>query len=312
LSEKTSVGGSASLLSSKKPMAFLIAICLVSVGAIGYIAANSSTTVSKSLPVVETGDTVYVDYVGMFADNPGGWVFDTSKRVVAYDNSLVKSLFFHIRDDNQYTPLNFTAGLSQDFLQPFVTGVVGMSVYQTKRIFVPIEDGYSLVPAQIVDLPIVMDVPMLQNLTYAQFQSTYKADPLEGFTVTHIFWGWDATVEKILGDKVYLQSNPVVGQIVSSFGNPEKDPRDGWYQEVISVDPSANGGEGLIRVLNKVSIQDAYQRRGTNFDGTTFTILDVNESANRLTVINNSDTYVGELSGRALIFDVTVTAIRKS
>jgi len=293
-------------------MAFLIAISLVSVGAIGYIAATSSTIESKSLPVVETGDTVYVDYIGMFTDNPGGWVFDTSKRAVAYDGSSIKSLFFQVRDDKQYTPLNFTAGLAQDFLKPFVTGVVGMSVYQTKRIFVPIEEGYSLVPEQIVDIPLVMDVPMIQNLTYAQFQSTYKVDPFEGFTVTHTFWEWDATVINILGDKVFLQSQPVVGQIVSSFGNPDKDPRDGWYQEVISVDPAANGGEGLIKVLNKVSTQDIYQKKGRNFDGKTFTLLDVNESANRLTVINNSDTYVGELAGRALIFDVTVTAIRKA
>ena len=312
MSEKTSVGGSISPLSSRRVLAFLIALSLISIVVLGYIAAASTTNISKSYPVVEKGDLVFVDYVGMFADNPGGWIFDTNKRDVAYNTNLIKSLFFQVRDDAQYAPLNYTAGISENYLKPFVDGVIGMTLYQTKRVIVPIEEAYSLDPDQMEDFSLVMDVPIVQNLTYDEFQQSYKAEPYVGYSVKHIFWEWDATVISVIGNKVYLQSEPTVGQIVSSFGNPNVNPRDGWYQEVISVNPSADDGGGLIKVRNLITSQDAYQKRGLNYNGKSFTLLEVDESENRFTVVYTTDTYVGELANRSLIFDITVTAVRKS
>jgi FKBP-type peptidyl-prolyl cis-trans isomerase 2 len=311
LSEKTSVGGNVPLLASRKVVAFLIAISLISIGVISYAVLSTSAIEGKSLPVVEYGDLAYVEYVGMFTDNPGGWVFDTNKRSVGTDGSIVKSLFFWDRDPDQYKPLNFTAGISENYLKPFVDGVVGMSVHQTKRVYIPLEDAYSLVDENILDLPLVMDVPVIQNLTYSEFYGAYKINPYVGIMVKHVFWEWGATVIDMIGDKIFLQSNPVVGQIVSSFGNPEKDLRDGWYQEVLSINSSANNGEGIIKVLNKISPQDVYQRKGTNYDGSPFTLIDVAADVNRFTVIYNTETYIGELAGRALIFDITVTAVNK-
>lgn len=305
-------GGKAPLLANRKVMAVLVAALFISVGLIGYISATSSTVSGNPLPVVEVGDLVYVNYIGSFVDNPGGWVFDTNERIAAYNVSLEKSLFFAIRDDSQYVPLNFTAGISENFLKPFVEGVVGMSVYQTKRVYVPIEDGYSLVPENMEVFPLVMEAPVYQNYTYAEFRSAFKADPYIGLSLKHVFWGWDCSVYDIISDKIILQSHPTIGQTVTGFGNPGINSRVGWYQTVLTVNQSANNGNGIITIQNHISPQDIYQKRGTNPNGKLFTLLDVNETSGTFTVIYNTESYIGELAGRALYFDITVTSVRKA
>jgi FKBP-type peptidyl-prolyl cis-trans isomerase 2 len=304
-------GSKAPLLANRKVMAMLIALLFISVAVIGYISATSSTISSTKLPVVEYGDLVYVNYIGTFVDNPGGWVFDTNERIAAYNVSLEKSLFFSLRDDAQYVPLNFTAGVSENYLKPFVDGVLGMSVYQTKRVYVPIEEGYSLVTENIESFPLVMEAPIYQNYSYAEFLNAYKVDPSIGLSVKHVFWGWDCSVYDIIGDKIILQSHPVVGQIVSGFGDPAVNSRDGWYQKVLEVNQPLNTGNGIIKVQNLITPQDIYQKKGTNPDKKLFTLLDVNETMGTFTVIYNTPTYIGELAGRALYFDITITAVKK-
>lgn len=311
MSEKTNAGGNASPPANRKVVAILVAALFIAIAAVGYVSATSSSIENEALPIVETGDTVYVDYVGKFVDNPGGWVFDTNKLSVGTDKNIVKSLYFTERTREEYTPLNFTAGLSENYLQPFVKGVVGMSVYQTKKILIPIEEAYSLVEENIEVMPLVMDVPIIQNITYSEFQSEYSANPYIGLQFAQRFWGWETMVIDVQNEKVFLQNQPTIGEIISSFGNPENDPRDGWYQKVIDVNASAENGVGVIKVENLLKSQDAYQKKGLNYNGSSFTVLEVNETQGWFTIIYNTSTYIGELAGRALLFELTVTAVRK-
>ena len=305
-------GSKAPLLANRKVMAVLVALLFISVALIGYISATSSTISNTPIPVVEYGDLVYVNYVGSFVDNPGGWVFDTNERVAAYNASLEKSLFFTIRADAQYVPLNFTAGVSENYLKPFVDGVLGMSVYQTKRVYIPIEEGYSLVPENMEVFPLVMETPVYQNYTYAEFRNAYKVDPYIGLSVKHVFWGWDCSVYDTIGDKIILQSHPDVNDIVYGFGDPSANPRNGWEQKVLEVNQAVNNGNGIIKVQNLISPQDIYQKRGADPEKKLFTLLDVNETSGTFTVIYNTQSYIGELAGRALYFDLTVTAVKKA
>jgi FKBP-type peptidyl-prolyl cis-trans isomerase 2 len=317
VSERIPSGNDSSLLTNAKVTTLLIVSLLVSIVTIGYVTATSNSVSTELYPFVEIGDMVYADYVGYFPTHPGGWIFDTNKRAIGLDDSLTKSLFNVKRDPKDYTPLNFSAGTAKNFLRPFVDGVVGMMVTQTKGIYISAEDGYPIDPEGIVHISLILTAPVIQNLTVTQFQTTYESNPVTGMVVRHYFWEWDTRVKGIEGDKVIMQSEPYLGQIISSYGNPESDPRDGWYQKVIGINASADGGIGQIKVQNFITAQDVYQKKGQNYDEKLaalrwFTLIDVDEAKGEFTIIYNAENYVGELAGRPLYFEVTVTKILKA
>jgi len=299
------------ILASRKVYTILIALLLVSIATVGYVLLNSPVVRTESLPVVERGDMVYVDYVGYFADKPGGWVFDTNIRKIAMDDGITKSLYFVKREPKDYKALNFTAGTATNLLKPFVDGVIGMTVTETKTIYVPVDKAYPVaLPALRTNL-IDMEVPVIYRLNVSEFEKLYKITPTVGMTVKHAFWEWDTEVIDLNSERVIMQNEPQIGMIVSAFGNPEEDPRDGWYQQVISIDPAAYDGNGLIIVRNLISPQDVYQKKGTDYDKKKFTLFDVDLTNRTFTVILNEEGYIGELAGRALIFEVTVTRVLK-
>lgn len=299
------------ILASRKTYTILIALLLVSIATVGYVLLNSPVVRTESLPVVERGDMVYVDYVGYFADKPGGWVFDTNIRKIAMDDGITKSLYFVKREPKDYKALNFTAGTATNLLKPFVDGVIGMTVTETKTIYVPVDKAYPVaLPALRTNL-IDMEVPVIYRLNVSEFEKLYKITPTVGMTVKHAFWEWDTEVIDLNSERVIMQNEPQIGMIVSAFGNPEEDPRDGWYQQVISIDPAAYDGNGLIIVRNLISPQDVYQKKGTDYDKKKFTLFDVDLTNRTFTVILNEEGYIGELAGRALIFEVTVTRVLK-
>lgn len=310
-------GNDPSLLTNTKVTTLLIVALLVSIATIGYVTVTSKSVNADLYPFVDTGDLVYVNYIGYFPTHPGGWIFDTNKRDIGLDDSLVKSLFNVKRDPQDYAPLNFTAGTSKSLLKAFVDGVIGMMVTETKGIYISPENGYPIAPEGVVHLPLILTAPVIQNLTVSQFQTTYKANPIVGMVVKNYFWEWETRVKAIEGDKIVMQSEPYIGEIISSYGNPESDPRDGWYQEVIGINASANGGFGEIKVQNFISAQDIYQKKGQNYDESLktlrwFTLIDVNQTSGQFTIIYNADNYVGELANRPLYFEVTVTKIIKA
>jgi len=317
VSERIPSGNDSSLLTNAKVTTLLIVSLLVSIVTIGYVTATSNSVSTELYPFVEIGDMVYADYVGYFPTHPGGWIFDTNKRAIGLDDSLTKSLFNVKRDPKDYTPLNFSAGTAKNFLRPFVDGVVGMMVTQTKGIYISAEDGYPIDPEGVVHISLILTAPVIQNLTVTQFQTTYESNPVTGMVVRHYFWEWDTRVKGIEGDKVIMQSEPYLGQIISSYGNPESDPRDGWYQKVIGINASADGGIGQIKVQNFITAQDVYQKKGQNYDEKLaalrwFTLIGVDEAKGEFTIIYNAENYVGELAGRPLYFEVTVTKILKA
>lgn len=312
MSERDTSTGIKFDLASRKVIAVLIVVLLLSIGVIGYLSIISSRVSSNPLPKVEVGDAVYVDYVGYFSPNPGGWVFDTSDRLVAFNDSIPKSLYFVKREPNEYSTLNFTAGISTNLLEPFVQGVVGMTVTQTKTIYVPPEKAYTVLEDNIEVIPLIQSVPVLDTLSVREFETKYGQSPLDGLALKHVFWEWDIIVKAISGDLVTIQNSPELWETISSYGDPDEDVRDGWLQEVVSIDPSASGGIGEILVRNLISSQDAYQKKGVNENLNYFTLMEVDEENGTFTVIKNSEGYVGEIAGRGLYFDITIKRVLKA
>jgi len=311
VSEKDIASDRRFTIENRKLVAVLVAGLLISIGVLGYLAVSSSRVVSNPLPVVEAGDLVYVDYVGYFTSNPGGWVFDTSEYQVAINESIIKSLFFKQRDPKEYTALNFTAGQKGQLLDPFEEAVMGMTVTQTKTILIPAEDAYPILYEQVVNLSIEQTISMKETISANDFSGLFDIEAYPGLQTQHYFWEWDVAVLDVSDNIVTYQNSPFVGQNISSYGNPNEDIRYGWYQQVISVDPSADGGEGLIVVRNLISSQDAYQKKGSDIDRRFFTLMAVDEDSGIFTINYNTEVYVGEISGRDLSFDITVSKVIK-
>lgn len=84
-------------------------------------------------PVVQTGNTIAVDYIGTLSD---GTIFDTSIASVAKTTPKYLS-------GRNYEPLTFTVGAGQ-MIPGFDKAVVGMKLNETKDITILPEDAYGL------------------------------------------------------------------------------------------------------------------------------------------------------------------------
>jgi len=294
-------------------VAVLVAAILVSAGVVAYLLyTRGSATAAETNPIV-SGDTVTMHYTGMLAD---GRVFDTSLVSVAWDDILYpKSLSFSKRDNDSYGPFTMTAGLygAGGTIKGFALGVLGMYEGQTKTITIAPEDGYAIDPAKSVTVSVVQKIVATETMTDSQFRSDYGIEPIPLRVITHYFWGWSVVIVSYEDGIVTLKHTPTVGQMVSPYGNPDdSDSPEGWHVRVDAYDPNANDGEGLTTVTNMVSASDVGEIKGVTTQGNDFFLWSF-DSANQTFEVHMSDSttgYNGEISGRTLVFEVTVLLVQ--
>jgi FKBP-type peptidyl-prolyl cis-trans isomerase 2 len=294
-------------------VAVLVAAILVSAGVVAYLLyTRGSATAAETNPIV-SGDTVTMQYTGMLAD---GRVFDTSLVSVAWDDILYpKSLSFSKRDNESYGPFTMTAGLygAGGTIKGFALGVLGMYEGQTKTITIAPEDGYAIDPAKSVTVSVVQKIVATETMTDSQFRSDYGIEPIPLRVLTHYFWGWSVVIVSYEDGIVTLKHTPTVGQMVSPYGNPDdSDSPEGWHVRVDAYDPNANGGEGLTTVTNMVSASDVGEIKGVTTQGNDFFLWSF-DSANQTFEVHMSDSttgYNGEISGRTLVFEVTILLVQ--
>src|SRR6266498_973662 len=208
----------------------------------GYVVPKFGTAPIRA----QNGDTVQVDYIGTFADD--GLVFDTSFASVAKDNvSFPRAFTFTWRDTWQ--PLPFAVGaVPLAVIKGFDLGVQGMAVGDSKTVVVPPSMGYGVAdPSKFVVKPLLESVAVRATMTVTDFETLYNAPPVSGSNVTDPFWGWSSTVA-VSGSVVTVTNSPFPGQIVRPYA--------GWDAEVVSIDDSANQGEGAILVHHLLALCD--------------------------------------------------------
>src|SRR5271170_3819813 len=177
------------------PFWTIILVVIVLVAGIGGVAylyyfENHKSPLSSGL-IVQVGDNVTVNYIGLFAQGPQqGRVFDTSEYSVALNNvSWPKSLGYTSRggSPSDYTPLPVYVGASvpsggysrggQTFssvVTGFWQGLVGLPGNRTHYITVPPAVGYSFVNAScFVTRNLISTYPVLVTVTPAQFVSLF-------------------------------------------------------------------------------------------------------------------------------------------
>jgi FKBP-type peptidyl-prolyl cis-trans isomerase 2 len=121
---------------------FLVGVILVS----GCTDTNTSKESVDDI-VVKQGDDVRVDYSGELED---GTVFDTSIEEVAVEAGIYNP-------NREYEPLVFTVGAGQ-MIKGFDSGVVGMTVGESKTLTIPPEEAYGPYQEELVRTISIEDV----------------------------------------------------------------------------------------------------------------------------------------------------------
>ena len=287
-------------MSTKVLSAVILALAIV----LGSVTASyvfvldkpHQTIVTSSL-VAQEGDTVAVDYVGMFSD---GKVFDTSIQTVANNNAVYpKALSFAPKV--AYSPLNFTIG-SGTMIKGFDLGVRGMRPNETKTITVSPANGYGTPdPTKIITRPLRMSAPVLEVVyNETDFKTAYNVTATIGAHVVSNLWHWNATVQYVDPQgMVTVKNEPFIGETFP-FG-------DGlWRSKVVSIDESANGGKGVIVFEHQLSQSDVGKIKGEDLTMGTYILSGVDRAAGTYTVDFNN-----EPVGKTLTFQITLLSITK-
>jgi FKBP-type peptidyl-prolyl cis-trans isomerase 2 len=245
-------------------------------------------TATPSRTVVN-GDTIKVDYIGIL---PDGRVFDTSLYSVASNDALYpKALSFELRNVSFYTPLQFTVG-GGTLIKGFDSGVIGMSLNQTKTVSIPPALGYGAMNlSKLRTFALTESAPVYFSLSQASFAEMYNVTPQVGLTVTDPTWGWSARVMKVdtNADSVDIWNMPSVGDRLEIDGNPGAATPTGWYAEVVSIDTTVNNGSGIIHIQHDLTSLDKGKVQGVDQYG-NFIIDQIDSGTARK---NYNDEWIG-------------------
>lgn len=192
------------------------------------------STIGHGLKVVTPGgDTTYVNYTGYTAD---GKVFDTTHEDIAISSSIEKDDSFQGR--SSYDPQPFHPGTGE-LIEGFDEGIYEMRKGEYKSFYIPEEKAYSIYNEQTMNL--TESIPMRELWPTNEFERAFEhQEPAMWLIVKHRKWNWTAQVVDIADDDdktVTLMLQVTPGDTTDTFG---------WESEVISVDSTANGGEGVI------------------------------------------------------------------
>lgn len=291
----------------------LSVLVLVAIGTVGYVIYDNSQRNEIVSKVVVDGSTVTLNYIGMFED---GRVFDTSIYSVAENDALYpKSFSFSMRDPSSYAPFEMTAGLygeSGGTIKGFALGVIGMKLNEKRLVTVAPEDGYAVNPDMVETIDLVEEIPIMVRVTDSEFYLQFGMSATLMSVVSHYKWGWDVLVVAMESGYVTYRNMPTVGQVATPYGDPaDPDKPMGWECVVESYEPSYDDGTGRIKVRHMISEDDVYDLQGVDSDDKSFVLYEVDTEAG-VFKIHKSDPevgYNGEISGRTLIFEITIINI---
>jgi FKBP-type peptidyl-prolyl cis-trans isomerase 2 len=193
--------------------------------------------VSPELDIVKDGGkVVYMNYTGYLSN---GEVFDTNHENTSLSSSIPKAPSYQPR--SSYDPTPFRPGSGQ-MITGFEAGIMGMRQGESKSFFIPEGQAYS--DWQDLDINITEEVPLREKWSSNEFGRAFREEPAMWMVVTHRKWNWTAQVVSIDLDEqstvtLLLQVEP--GDETWTYG---------WKSVVLSVDSTANGGEGVIILDN--------------------------------------------------------------
>lgn len=200
--------------------------------------------------VAENGDTVQMHYVGRLRDNrvyDEERIFDTSYEAIPDEDSPMYTLTFDDRERGE--PFEFTLGEGQ-VIQGWEDNVRGMEEGESKTFFVRPEKGYGEASDDLIfQIDKTETIPMKEEMSQEEFMDIYGeeyGEPAKNMQLEDSFWGWEKIITSVRRGRVTLRHDPEFGEAYNSYGEED------WYSEVISIDSSADGGQGTIEVQHEL------------------------------------------------------------
>jgi|GEM_PF-603862 len=234
--------------------------------------------------IAKNNSTVKVDYVGRLEN---GQVFDTTYAKVGRETGFAKTPDFTTKPESGYKPLSFTIG-SGSMIKGFEDGIKGMTFGESRTIIIPPRLGYGVFENKTINL--TENIKMYETMNVSEFHAKYGT-PAINMVFTHSFWGWKIVVVDINENYVTFKNDPEMGDKVTPYS---------WITDVISIDSTANNGEGAITVKHNPVL-------GMNVTSQGLSGVVVNLDSTTVTVEFNTGTH--SLSTKVLIFDVTITSL---
>ncbi|MCX8173976.1 MAG: FKBP-type peptidyl-prolyl cis-trans isomerase [Thermoplasmata archaeon] len=283
--------------------AVIAVVLLVAAAAGGYYWYTTQQKSEERKEIfVEPEDKVAVDYIGRFVDLS---VFDTSMYSVAIDNvSYPKSPAFSMREPSAYVPLKVKVGTAAEgdyitVIEGFREALIGMKVGDKRTAIIPPEKGYGFKdPALIVEKNLIETIPMKYEWNESKFTDYYGKSPMDGLVLKDPKWGWNVTVFATYGNKVVFHFTPQVGETVSPFG---------WEIKVLSVDSTANNGNGEIKIQHLIKPSQVNRIHAKDFQFRDFYLIGLNPEKGTFTIDYNE-----QIKGNTLIFTITLLNITKN
>lgn len=303
------------------PLVALIVVVLIVAGGVSAYVYTVDKPKPPSRPfLVQVGDNVTVNYVGIFGSGPDqGKVFDTSIYADAInDASFPKALQYHPRGAAaNYTPLPVHVGgntpqsgyslHNMSFIQVvtgFWKGLVGLRGNESHLLVVPPSLGYGYGnPACLRTMPLTVTFPVYQSLSGLAFTALYPGVlATTGASFTNPTYGFTVEILSANSTSVALENIAYSGETTDL---------QGWPAEVASVVPTSNG-TGLITIQNLINGAQAGHLAGTTTHGlcanggsaAAFIVTEVNTTAGTFT-----ENFNQEVSGQTLLFEVAVVNI---
>jgi hypothetical protein len=299
----------------------IVAVIVVAAGLSGYLYFTRGPSANPTVPTVQVGDNVTVNYIGIMGSGPDqGKVFDTSIYAVAENNATYpKTLTFQMRSSaKNYTPLGvhvsgntpnsgYTLGnlTFVGVVTGFWQGLVGMAANSTRTLVIPPALGYhSLNPSCMATEPLTYTMPVVQAMSLSAFSSRYPGQsPTQGVQFPDPHYGWPVLVLNANASFTTVENLPTVGWTSSPAG---------WPVQVTALTSTSNG-TGLITLTNDLTTADAGHVLGHAItggglcnppSGGHFIVWSVNPANGTYT-----ENYNTEVTGETLIFIVTVTGL---
>lgn len=252
------------------------------------------------------GDEVTVNYTGTFYAYYGeeyAVVFDTSYSSIGEDDAIIKSNSF---TKTSYSQLTFEVG-GDDVITGFGNAVVGHKVGDTIR--VEVDNGYPAGSDYYTQSKTGLTVPVVQEMTKAQFESIYDYDLTEGSmtTITTVY-GWPATVYSA-GNNVIITNMPEQGQTYTYSTGDDSDDEETHSFGTTTFTVTNAGSSGDI-VFN-IEFSD-YTTVNTTDGEIQMIELDFGEETWYVTNINGGEfTYktCDETSNQKLYFELEIVSI---
>ncbi|MCI4434469.1 MAG: FKBP-type peptidyl-prolyl cis-trans isomerase [Thermoplasmata archaeon] len=176
-----------------KSWTYAILISIIIIGAtIGVYYGYGVLSSTSHVNYVKNGDTVSVYYYGYVVINGTRYVFDTNIKAVANDNFTYPKLSI-FKYPSSFSPFNFTVGSNQ-VIEGFSLGVIGMYPGETKTIIVPPSLGYQFNQSLLHNISRSNTISRVQYLTMQEFENRTGEVPYQGMVCKDRVYGWNDEV----------------------------------------------------------------------------------------------------------------------